>query len=163
LRLVVFRREEPTDPRNLNARLRLGGMLGLALLVAVAVCCPPGPESLQKLEARMADLINVEREARGLAPLAFSAALSRVGREYSTKMAVARAVNHALANPVEKRIRAALPNTCTFGENISKHTSIDYSRGDLLLSSCHRANLLSEQSGSQSSRLGPAERSAPSH
>ncbi len=93
----------------------------------------------------MAELINIEREARGLHPLALSPVLSDVGRAYSEKMAPARAVSHALADPVEKRIREALPDTCTFGENVSKHTSIDYSLGDLLLSSGHRANLLSDQ------------------
>ena len=47
--------------------------------------------------------------------------------------------------PVEDRIRVALPDTCTFGENLSKHTTIDYSLGDLMMSEGHRANLLSDR------------------
>jgi uncharacterized protein YkwD len=120
-------------------------MLRLAVLIGIVICCRAGEESLQELEIRMADLINVEREARGLAPLAFSPVLSDVGRAYSETMAEARTVNHALAGPMEKRIGDALPKTCTFGENVSKHTSIDYSLGDLMLSEGHRANLLSNR------------------
>ena len=92
----------------------------------------------------MAELINVEREARGLTPFALSPALSDVARAYSARMASRREVHHDLANPPDQRIRSGLPDTCTFGENISKHTSIDYSLGDLMMSEGHRANLLSE-------------------
>jgi uncharacterized protein YkwD len=93
----------------------------------------------------MAELVNVERKARGLAPYAFSKELAQVGREHSAKMASARQVQHDLESTVEERIRTVLPDTCTFGENISKHTSIDYSLGDLLMSPGHRANLLSDR------------------
>jgi uncharacterized protein YkwD len=59
-----------------------------------------------------------------------SPALSDVARAYSARMASRREVHHDLANPPDQRIRSSLPDTCTFGENISKHTSIDYSLGD---------------------------------
>ena len=62
-----------------------------ALLLSAALSCqspaPPEEVDLGELETRMAELVNVEREARGLAPLAFSSALADVGREYSAKMA----------------------------------------------------------------------------
>ncbi len=93
----------------------------------------------------MAELVNVEREARGLQALALSPALNDLGRAYSARMADARSVHHELDRPVEDRVLAALPNTCTFGENLSKHTTIDYSLGDLLVSPGHRANLLSDR------------------
>ena len=120
-------------------------MMGLVLLVVTLVSCQSAYESTSELELRMAELVNVEREARGQAPLAFSPVLAGVGREYSARMADARSVNHDLGRPVEERILGALPDTCTFGENLSKHTTIDYSLGDLMVSPGHRANLLSER------------------
>jgi uncharacterized protein YkwD len=93
----------------------------------------------------MAELVNVEREARGLAPLAFSPALADVAREYSARMAEARKIHHDLDRPMEERIAAALHDICTFGENLSKHTTIDYSLGDLMVSTGHRGNVLSDR------------------
>ncbi len=120
-----------------------------ALLLSAALSCqspaPPEENDVQGLEMRMAELVNVEREARGLSALALSPALTELGRAYSAKMAKARIVHHELDKPVEDRILAALPKTCTFGENLSKHTTIDYSLGDLLASPGHRANLLSDR------------------
>ncbi len=120
-------------------------MMGLLLLLVLQLSCQPAGESIPELELRMAELVNVEREARGLQPLALSPALTELGRAYSAKMAKARIVHHELDRPVEDRILAALPKTCTFGENLSKHTTIDYSLGDLLTSPGHRANLLSDR------------------
>jgi uncharacterized protein YkwD len=93
----------------------------------------------------MRELVNVEREARGLPPLEASPALAGVGRSYSARMAEARTVNHDLDRTVEERILRVLPDTCTFGENLSKHTSVDYSIGDLMMSPGHRANILSDR------------------
>ena len=117
--------------------------MGRALLVIAALSCQSNES--RDLENRMAELINIEREARGLQPLAVSPALADAARAYSGRMAALRRVHHDLANPVEDRIRGALPNICTFGENISKHTTIDYSLGDLMLSEGHRANLLNDR------------------
>ena len=121
------------------------GPMGLVLLVVTFVSCQSANEPTPVLELRMAELVNVEREARGLARLAFSPTLAEIGRAYSAKMAGARSVHHDFDRPVEERILAALPDTCTFGENLSKHTTIDYSLGDLMVSPGHRANLLSER------------------
>jgi len=99
-------------------------------------------ESTLALEKEMAEMINIEREARGLTPLRLDADLSDAARAYSEKMATADEVNHRLGRPMEERIGDALPGTCLFGENVSKHTNIDYSLGDLMLSEGHRENLL---------------------
>ena len=119
------------------------------LLLSAALSCQSGaPQEdalLKELEIRMAELVNVEREARGRAPLSFSPVLADVGREYSAKMAERRNVHHDLDRPMEERIAAALPDICTFGENLSKHTTIDYSMGDLMVSPGHRANILNER------------------
>ncbi len=121
----------------------MGGFVALLL----AVFCQGAPaskaESIPDLERHMAELINVEREARGIAPLSFSPELAQVARDYSARMAAVGQINHELSRPVEDRIRDVRPNTCTFGENVSKHTSIDYSLADLMLSPGHRSNILS--------------------
>jgi uncharacterized protein YkwD len=119
------------------------------LLLSAALACqspePSGGSELRELEIRMTELVNVEREARGVAPLVFSPTLADVGRGYSAKMAAARRVNHDLDRPVEERVLEVLPGTCTFGENLSKHTTVDYSIGDLLISPGHRANILGDR------------------
>ncbi|MGH9322815.1 MAG: CAP domain-containing protein [Vicinamibacteria bacterium] len=116
-------------------------------LWAAVSCQAPAPhsaeEDVRELEIRMTELINVEREARGLLPLVFSRALADTGREYSARMAEADRVHHDLDRPMEERIEEGLPGMCRFGENLSKHTSIEYSLGDLMVSPGHRANLLS--------------------
>jgi uncharacterized protein YkwD len=123
--------------------------IALALFLVPASCSQGVPEAkdedLAPLELRMAELVNVERDARGIAPLSFSPDLARVAREYSARMAAARQVNHNLSRPVEERIRDVRPSACTFGENVSKHSNIDYSLGDLMLSPGHRSNLLNGQ------------------
>jgi uncharacterized protein YkwD len=129
--------------------VRYDQTMPLLVLISAALCCqnavPPDASDPTELEIRMAEMVNVEREARGLAPLAFSPALAGVAREYSARMAEARSVHHDLGRAVEERIAAALPDICTFGENLSKHTTIDYSLGDLMVSTGHRANILSDR------------------
>ena len=53
-------------------------------------------------------------------------------------MATTGRVNHELDRPAEERIKDALPSSCMFGENVSKHTNIDYSIGDMMASVGHR-------------------------
>jgi uncharacterized protein YkwD len=119
-------------------------MLAVRLLVLLVACSQSGEEPVGRLERRMAELVNAEREARGIAPLSFSSELSGVARRYSAKMAERGEIHHELDRPMDERVRAVRPDTCRFGENVSKHTSIDYSMGDLMLSPGHRANILDE-------------------
>jgi len=102
----------------------------------------PPVEDLAALELEMAELINVEREARGIRALR---ELTAVARAYSRRMATAGNANHELDRPVEERIRDVLPNSCLFGENVSKHTNIDDSIGDMMASVGHRENLLDKR------------------
>jgi uncharacterized protein YkwD len=129
--------------------MRYDEAMGRVLLLSTALACqsaaPPDQNELVTLELRMTELVNVEREARGLPPLEVSPALAVVGREYSERMAEARTVNHDLDRPVEERVLRVLPDICIFGENLSKHTTVDYSIGDLMMSPGHRANILSER------------------
>lgn len=95
-----------------------------------------------ELERRMVELVNVERDARGIPPLELHPRLSELARKYSQRMAATGRVDHDLDRPMEERIRKVLPNTCMFGENVSKNTSVDYALSDLMTSEGHRDNLL---------------------
>ena len=118
----------------------MAGMNPWAVLLFLSLS--PVEGEIEALERRMAEMINVEREARGIDALRLSPELSDVARAYSRRMAQTGKVHHRLDRPMEDRIRRARPDTCRFGENVSKHTNIDYSLGDLLLSEGHRENLL---------------------
>jgi uncharacterized protein YkwD len=100
------------------------------------------PDDISELERRMFELINVERDARGVAPLESNPKLAKVARDYSQRMVETGRVNHEVDRPMEDRILDVLPKTCMFGENVSKHTSVDYSLADLMTSEGHRGNVL---------------------
>ncbi len=95
-----------------------------------------------ELERRMVELVNVERDARGIPPLELHPKLTELARNYSQRMAATGRVDHELDRPMEERIRKVLPNTCMFGENVSKNTSVDYALSDLMTSEGHRDNVL---------------------
>lgn len=133
--------------------MRLFRVLAVAsamLVVAIAIAVATAPEPARRvvepttLELRMVELVNIERRARAVPPFVMSPALSEVARDYSRLMASKGRVSHDFDGTVEDRIRRGEPDTCRFGENVSKHTSVDYSIGDLMLSAGHRGNLLNE-------------------
>jgi uncharacterized protein YkwD len=107
------------------------------LLLALAA-----PVDTAALEQRMFELINLERDARGIAPLQRHPDLAAIARDYSRRMAATGRVDHERDRPMEERIGDAVPDTCMFGENVSKNTSVDYALSDLMTSEGHRANLL---------------------
>ena len=115
------------------------------MLVWLLIALASEPDEIDRLEDKMTELVNVERVARGLVPLESRPELTAIAREYSRRMASAGEVNHGLDRPMDERIRKAIPRTCHFGENVSKHTSIDYSIGDLMLSDGHRQNILHDK------------------
>ena len=94
------------------------------------------------LELRMIELVNIERDARGIPELRHAVELTRIARSYSFRMAATGKVHHRLDRPMEERVKEVLPATCAFGENVSKHTALEYSVGDLMLSEGHRENIL---------------------
>jgi uncharacterized protein YkwD len=113
------------------------------LLSAIAIQTPGEPESIDALEREMARMVNVEREARGLNALEFNAPLAVVARQHSQTMMSSGKFSHdADGRSMEERIRKAVTNVCRFGENITKHYSIEYAIGDLMGSPGHRGNLL---------------------
>jgi uncharacterized protein YkwD len=98
---------------------------------------------VRELEATMIQLVNIEREARGLRPFEHIPALSEVARKHSQTMFDLDKVSHeADGRLVEERIGEVIEGACRIGENITKHYRIDYALSDLMGSPGHRGNLL---------------------
>lgn len=96
------------------------------------------------LEQEMYRLVNVERQARGIEKLEFLAPLADVARQHSRAMAERNEVTHEIdgAPSFETRVKNAVPDACHFGENITKHYTVEYALADLLRSKGHRGNIL---------------------
>jgi uncharacterized protein YkwD len=102
-----------------------------------------GEVDLRTLEARMVRLVNIEREARGLRPLESLPALGDVARTHSRVMVDRGNFSHeADGSQLDVRIKKAVANSCRFGENITKHYTVEYALSDLMGSPGHRGNLL---------------------
>ena len=103
-----------------------------------------GPDvDARGLEEKMTQLVNVEREARGLRPLEHIPVLSEAARKHSQIMVDLDKVSHeADGSLMEERIREVIEDACRFGENITKHYTIEYALSDLMGSPGHRENLL---------------------
>ena len=113
------------------------------LLAALAIQSSGKPESIESLERDMTRLVNVEREARGLPALELLPQLGAVARKHSDIMLASGNFSHeAGGSSMEERTRKVLTNVCWFGENITKHYTIQYAVGDLMGSPGHRGNLL---------------------
>lgn len=124
----------------------MGLLAALAVLLAGSRPAAKDAKEPRALERKMLDLVNLEREARGIEGLEHSEALAGVAREHSQKMALARDVSHEVEGTrMEERIRSVVPHACGFAENISRHFTVDYAIGDLLGSPGHRANLLNPE------------------
>lgn len=112
---------------------------------ALASQSATGPSrDIETLEQEMHRLVNVEREARGIAKLAPLPPLANVARQHSRAMAEQNLVAHEIEGtpPFETRARSAMPNACHFGENITKHYTVEYALADLMGSPGHRGNIL---------------------
>lgn len=91
----------------------------------------------------MRDLINIEREARGLPRFVHVPELTEVARKHSQVMMERGKVSHEADGTVfQERLEKAVTNACRFGENITKHYTIEYAVADLMGSPGHRGNLL---------------------
>ena len=110
---------------------------------------PPAPLDQRAIERIVAEQINAERHAEGLAPLKVSPELSEVARRYSQDM-VERAF-FAHQDPdggkVPTRVeRAGISDWAEVGENIARNQGFDDPAGaavrDWMKSRNHRANIL---------------------
>jgi uncharacterized protein YkwD len=102
---------------------------------------------IKALEQEMFRLVNVERQARGLEKLESLAPLADVARQHSRAMAERNEVTHEIdgAPSFETRVKNSVPDACHFGENITKHYTVEYALADLLRSKGHRGNILDPQ------------------
>ncbi len=113
------------------------------ILVALAIQTSGKTEPVEALELEMVRLVNVERQARGLPVLEFISPLAAAARKHSEIMLASGNFSHeAGGSTMEARTRKVLTNVCWFGENITKHFTIQYAVGDLMGSPGHRGNLL---------------------
>jgi uncharacterized protein YkwD len=108
----------------------------------------PRPE----LEARMLEMVNAERAAAGLRPLAPDPELTEVARLHSIDMFARGYFSHVTpegADPFD-RIRAANVTFRTAGENLALAPTLRIAHNGLMNSPGHRANILRPEFG----RLG---------
>jgi len=104
------------------------------------------------LESRMLDLVNAERVAHGLRPLAPDPELTEVARRHSADMFARGYFAHETPENLDPfdRIRAADVRFLTAGENLALAPSVQVAHTGLMNSPGHRANILRPQFG----RLG---------
>jgi len=110
------------------------------------------PRPRPDLEAQMLELVNRERKAAGLAPLAADPDLTDVARRHSTDMFRRGYFAHVTPENVSPfdRIRAAQIRFSTAGENLALAPSMQVAHTGLMKSPGHRANILRPEFG----RLG---------
>ena len=104
------------------------------------------------LEARMLELVNQERQAAGLSPLAPDPELTEVARRHSADMFARGYFAHDTPEGLTPfdRMRAANVHFITAGENLALAPTIPVAHTGLMNSPGHRANILRPQFG----RLG---------
>src|SRR6266699_3962900 len=107
------------------------------------------PRSRPELEARMLDLVNQERVAAGLRPLAPDPELTQVARQHSTDMFARGYFAHVTPegrDPFE-RMREANVRFVTAGENLALAPTLQIAHTGLMNSPGHRANILQRDFG----------------
>ncbi len=107
------------------------------------------PRSRPELEARMLDLVNQERVAAGLRPLAPDPELTQVARQHSTDMFARGYFAHVTPegrDPFE-RMREADVRFLTAGENLALAPTLQIAHAGLMRSPGHRANILQRDFG----------------
>jgi uncharacterized protein YkwD/uncharacterized membrane protein required for colicin V production len=104
------------------------------------------------LEQRMLDLVNQERQAAGLSPLAADPELTEVARRHSADMFARGYFAHDTPEGLTPfdRMRAADVRFITAGENLALAPTITVAHTGLMNSPGHRANILRREFG----RLG---------
>ena len=104
------------------------------------------------LEARMLELVNQERQSKGLSPLAPDPELTEVARKHSADMFARGYFAHDTPEGLSPfdRMREANVRFVTAGENLALAPTIQVAHTGLMNSPGHRANILRPQFG----RLG---------
>ena len=107
------------------------------------------PRPRPELEARMLELVNGERIAAGLRPLAVDPELLQVARQHSTDMFARGYFAHVTPeghDPFE-RMREANVRFLTAGENLALAPTLQIAHTGLMNSPGHRANILQRDFG----------------
>ena len=101
------------------------------------------------LEKQMLDLVNRERQAAGLQPLAADPELTEVARRHSADMFVRGYFAHDTPEGLTPfdRMRAANVRFLTAGENLALAPTISVAHSGLMNSPGHRANILRREFG----------------
>ncbi|HXM36326.1 MAG TPA: CvpA family protein [Pyrinomonadaceae bacterium] len=110
------------------------------------------PRPRPDLEASMLDLVNRERVAAGLRPLAPDPELAQVGRRHSVDMFARSYFAHVTPEGRDpfNRMREAGVHFLTAGENLALAPTLQIAHTGLMNSPGHRANILNREFG----RLG---------
>ena len=98
-------------------------------------------------EARLARLVNRDRQAQGLPPLTIDPRLTQVARAHSEWMHSSGTVAHIspITGSAADRVRAAGINTAVVLENVARAYGIGEAEDGLMNSPGHRANILSRE------------------
>jgi len=107
------------------------------------------PKPRPDLEKQMLDLVNQERQARGLNPLAPDPELTEVARKHSTDMFARGYFAHDTPEGITPfdRMRDAGVRFLTAGENLALAPTIPVAHSGLMNSPGHRANILRKEFG----------------
>jgi uncharacterized protein YkwD len=107
------------------------------------------PRARPDLEARMLELVNRERMAAGLKPLAPDPELTEVARSHSTDMFARGYFAHDTPDGKDPfdRMRAANVRFLTAGENLALAPTLQVAHRGLMNSPGHRANILHKDFG----------------
>jgi uncharacterized protein YkwD len=107
------------------------------------------PRPRPDLEKQMLDLVNRERQAAGLQPLAPDPELTEVARRHSTDMFARGYFAHDTPEGLTPfdRMRAANVRFITAGENLALGPTISVAHTGLMNSPGHRANILRREFG----------------
>ena len=107
------------------------------------------PRPRPDLEKRMLDLVNQERQAAGLNPLAPDPELTEVARQHSTDMFARGYFAHDTPEGISPfdRMRAANIHFITAGENLALAPTVQVAHTGLMNSPGHRANILRREFG----------------
>jgi uncharacterized protein YkwD len=102
------------------------------------------PRPRPELEARMLELINAERSAVGLRPLAADPELAQVAEAHSTDMFARGYFAHVTPEGRDpfQRMREAQVRYSTAGENLALAPTLQIAHAGLMNSPGHRANIL---------------------
>jgi uncharacterized protein YkwD len=107
------------------------------------------PRPRPELEKQMLDLVNQERQANGLSPLAPDPELTEVARRHSADMFARGYFAHDTPEGLSPfdRMRAANVRFTTAGENLALAPTIPVAHTGLMNSPGHRANILRREFG----------------